>query len=357
MGYVTNGVHVPSWDSPAAHELWVAACGEAPSRLDSEEVERRIGERPDAELWAVRARSRADLVEFVRARLERQLATAGMSREDCETARRVLDPDALTIGLARRFTAYKRPTLLLRDPERLARLLKDTRRPVQIVVAGKAHPHDEEGKQLLRAWVSFARRADVRPHAVFLADYDLRVAERLVQGVDLWVNTPRPPWEACGTSGMKVLVNGGLNLSSLDGWWAEAYRPEVGWAIEGDGRDDDGDAAQIYRLLETEIVPAFYERDSSGIPRRWLTRVRASMGTLTPAYSAGRALREYTEGYYMQAAEECAARTADRGALGRSLASWEQTVRSHWEGLRFGEVRVTSERGRHWFAAAVVWTT
>ena len=332
VGHVTNGVHVPSWDSEEADALWTSACGEGRWDGAGADVGEKIAACSDTELWAFRAKARAHLVAFVRERLSGQLAAAGVGGSALDTASRVLDGDALTIGLARRFVEYKRPGLLLHDTERLARLLLDARRPVQIVVAGKAHPRDEQGKALVARWVQFARRDEVRPHVVFLADYDLRLAEHLVQGVDLWLNTPRPPWEACGTSGMKVLVNGGVNLSSLDGWWAEAYQPEVGWAIPGDGHDDARDARALYELLERDIVPAFYERDPAGLPGRWVARMRRSMASLTATYSASRALREYTERYYVPAARAYAARSAQKGLGGgehRAMGARRETAVVH----------------------------
>jgi starch phosphorylase len=350
---VTNGVHVPSWDSAEADGLWTAACGTEPWRGTTEDVGAKIRGLSDIELWSCRSAARARLIPFVRENLARQLAGSGIAGESLESAAHVLDADALTIGLARRFTAYKRPTLLLHDPERLARLLSDSRRRVQIVIAGKAHPRDEEGKGFVHEWVRFVRRADVRASAVFLADYDLRVAEHLVQGVDLWINTPRPPWEACGTSGMKVLVNGGLNLSSLDGWWAEAYTPQVGWAIEGDGRDDRSDAERLYQLLEREVVPAFYDRDLTGVPGAWVARMRASLSELTPTYSASRALREYTERYYLPAARTFAARVADGGKQAAGIVDRQREIRRRWSSLRFGAIEVKTEAGRHAFAATV----
>jgi starch phosphorylase len=353
VGYVTNGIHVPSWDSEASDALWTRACGVDRWDGGEETVGSKIAACSDAALWAFRASARADLVAFVRERLSLQLAAAGFRGARLDVASRVLDRDTLTLGLARRFVEYKRPTLLLHDPERFVRLLCDARRPVQIVVAGKAHPRDEQGKALVAEWLRFARRADVRMRVVFLADYDLRLAEHLVQGVDLWINTPRPPWEACGTSGMKVLVNGGVNLSSLDGWWAEAYRPEVGWAIEGDGHDDAQDAAHLYELLERDVIPAFYERDPAGLPSRWVARMRASMASLTARYSASRALRDYTDGYYLPAAREYALRAANGGQQAASLVRWEDTLRRQWPGLRFGEVRVRTEGSTHSFAATV----
>jgi starch phosphorylase len=188
---------------------------------------------------------------------------------------------------------------------------------------------------------------------VFLADYDLRLAEQLVQGVDVWINTPRPPWEACGTSGMKVLVNGGLNLSSLDGWWAEAYRPEIGWTLPGDGRDDDRDAAALYDLLETEVIPSFYQREANGVPAGWVARIRASMAGLAPVYSADRAVREYASLYYVGAAERVAQRMADRGARALNLVRWREGLRQHWAAIRFGELKLETSEGRHRFAVPV----
>ena len=213
----------------------------------------------------------------------------------------------MTLGFARRFAAYKRPNLLLHDSERLVRILTNRDRPVQLVLAGKAHPQDGEGQSMIRQWFDFIRRPEVRSRVIFLSDYDVLMAEHLVQGVDVWVNTPRRPWEASGTSGMKVLVNGGLNLSELDGWWAEAYSPAVGWAI-GDrrehGEDPSWDAAEadaLYGLLEREVVPEFYSRDEHGIPGAWVARMRESMARLTPTYSTNRVVRQYTEEHYILA--------------------------------------------------------
>ena len=225
-----------------------------------------------------------------------------------KSAKTIFDPNALTLGFARRFATYKRPNLLLHDPERLAKILTNQKHPVQLVLAGKAHPADQAGKDMIREWIHFVRRHDIRQHAVFLVDYDMLLAERIVEGVDVWINTPRRPWEASGTSGMKVLANGGLNLSELDGWWAEAYAPEVGWAL-GDGKehgDDPGwdaaEAGQMYDLLEHDVIARFYDRDDEGLPRKWIAMMRESMARLTPEFSANRTVREYTEKYYLPAA-------------------------------------------------------
>ncbi|HEY4013860.1 MAG TPA: alpha-glucan family phosphorylase [Polyangiaceae bacterium] len=353
VGYVTNGIHVPSWDSAEADALWTMACGAERWRGAMEGVGKDIAAQSDAAFWQLRSEARDKLVRFVRDRLVRQLAAAGTEGATLEAAANIFNPDALTIGFARRFAAYKRPTLLLRDADRFARLLQNTKRPVQIVVAGKAHPQDLEGKGLVAEWVRFIRRPDLRAHAVFLSDYDLRMAEHLVQGVDLWINTPRPPWEACGTSGMKVLVNGGLNASFRDGWWDEAFTPEVGWAPKGDGHDDGADAVSLYECLEHEVVPAFYERSPQGLPTAWITKMRASMAGLTPDYSANRAVREYCERYYLEAADLFSRRSANGAAGAEALVGFRRDLELHWHELRFGEVHVATEGGRHRFSAAL----
>ena len=265
-----------------------------------------------------------------------RLAGRGASSEELAQAAQALDTDTLTLGFARRFATYKRPNLLLRDPQRLVNILNNRERPVQLVLAGKAHPQDLEGQGMIRQWVEFSHRPEVRSRVVFLSDYDLLMAEQLVQGVDVWVNTPRRPWEASGTSGMKVLVNGGLNLSELDGWWAEAYSPEVGWAI-GDRREhgddpawDASEAETLYGLLEREIIPEFYSRDDRGIPRGWVARMRESMARLTPLFSTNRVVRQYTEQHYLSAASAFTERAANQGSLGADLLSWQAQLAKHW---------------------------
>ncbi len=359
IGHVTNGVHAAGWDSPEADALWTRACGKERWREVPSLTEELIDRLADAEIWQARAAGRRALVEYARERLSWQLGAAGARNSQIEAATRVLRPDALTLGFARRFATYKRPNLLLHDLERLARLLTDERRPVQIILAGKAHPADAPGQALIREWVQFVRREDIRPHAIFLSDYDMLLTERLVQGVDVWINTPRRPWEACGTSGMKVLVNGGLNLSELDGWWAEAYTSEVGWAL-GDGRAHDGDPAwdarealQLYELLEREVIPEFYARDASGIPREWVTRVRRSMGRLTPRFSANRSVREYLERYYLPAASAYRARSRNRGALAARVVESIRALDQAWPSLGFGSVGVETRGGEHRFTVEV----
>jgi starch phosphorylase len=343
VGFVTNGVHAPSWDSASADRLWTEACGKARWLEDVEKLPARIGRLPDETLWAVRAEERRDLVRYARERLARQLGQRGAAPEALAVAASILDPDVLTLGFARRFAPYKRPTLLLHDPERLARLLTAPDRPAQLVIAGKAHPQDEAGKRLIEAWTAFVRRPEVRCHAVFLEDYDMSLAEELVHGVDLWINTPRRPWEACGTSGMKVLVNGGLNVSELDGWWAEAYTPEAGWAL-GDGQEhaepewDAREAEALYHLLETEIVPTFYARDAAGLPRAWVARIRASMAELAPRFSSNRMVRQYVEDLYLPAAAAVRRRVADGHRLARELHTWATGLAAHWAEVRIEAV-------------------
>ncbi len=300
-------------------------------------------------LWGLRTANRRELVTYTRERLARMIAFSGGSEEEITRASNVFDPNALTLGFARRFATYKRPALLLHDPERLARILNQPKYPVQLAIAGKAHPADGAGKALIHQWIQFVRRPDIRPHAVFLSDYDLQLAEHLVQGVDVWINNPRRPWEASGTSGMKVLVNGGLNLSELDGWWAEAYTPEVGWAL-GDGLEhgddpawDAAEAEQLYQRLEQEVIPMFYDRDAEGLPRAWIARMRESMARLTPEFSANRTVREYTEKYYIPAAAAYRKREGDAGAVGVQIRNWRHMIVNHWSRLRLGDLRVETE--------------
>ncbi len=359
IGHVTNGVHVPTWDSPAADELWTESCGKERWLGTTESLERSIRGVSDARLWRFRTEASKALVEYTRRRLSRDLAAAGAPPEDVQTAQQLFRPEVLTLGFARRFASYKRPNLLLHDPPRLLRLLSDPLRPVQLVIAGKAHPADQAGQALIREWTHFIRQPAARPHAVFLSDYDMLLTEHLVQGVDVWINTPLRPWEASGTSGMKVLVNGGLNLSELDGWWAEAFSPEVGWAL-GDGQehgDDPGldaaEADELYRLLEEEVVPEFYARDERGIPTAWVKRMRESMAQLTPRFSTNRAVREYTEQHYLPCATAYRARAADSGALGESIVGWSRGLKERWSALHFGEVKIRTAAGHHVIEAEV----
>ena len=358
--HVTNGVHTPTWDSAEADHIWEVACGKHRWHGTLANMQENIAAVSDSDIWRCRGISRKNLVDYVRRLYVRQLATRGASPEDLSQAALVLGNEILTLGFARRFAPYKRPTLLLHDPSRLLSILTNRERPVQLVLAGKAHPQDPEGQEMIRQWVEFSRRAETRSRVVFLSDYDLLMAEHLVQGVDVWLNTPRRPWEASGTSGMKVLVNGGLNLSELDGWWAEAYSPEVGWAI-GDGREhgddrawDATEAESLYALLEREIVPEFYVRDESGTPRQWVARMRASMSRLTPNFSANRVVRQYTDERYLSAAAAFRRRHENLGSLGADLLSWQADLSKHWSSLRFGSATVQQKVQQYLFEVQVL---
>ena len=355
VGHVTNGVHMATWDSAAADDLWTETCGKDRWLGTTENLEHDIRHVSDASLWKFRIAASESLVEYARERLSRQLASSGALRDAVDGAKHLFDPNTLTLGFARRFATYKRPNLLLHDRERLLRLLTNPRYPVQLIIAGKAHPADQAGQDLIREWISFIHQPETRPHVIFLSDYDMLLTEHLVQGVDVWINTPRRPWEASGTSGMKVLVNGGINLSELDGWWAEAYTPEVGWAL-GDGREHGDDPAwdaveadALYGLLEQEVIPEFYTRDENGIPTAWVKRMRESMARLTPRFSANRAVREYTEQHYLPAAACYRERAANKGAAGRQMVDWQHGLEQKWPTLRFGEVKVETRGEQHIF--------
>jgi starch phosphorylase len=356
VGSVTNGIHVPTWDSAEADTLWTKVCGTDRWRSErplADDVRRLT----DSELWQMRNGARKTMLTQVRDRYRRQLSAEGASHLDVAE---IFKEDVLTIGFARRFATYKRPDLLLHDPERLIRLLTDSQRPVQLILAGKAHPEDMPGQALIKRWNDFIKRPEVSSHVVFLSDYDMQMAQELVKGMDLWINTPRRPWEACGTSGMKVLANGGLNISELDGWWAEAYTPDIGWAI-GDGKEHGEDIAwdaseveSLYALLEEQVVPEFYDRDAQALPSRWLGRVRESMATLTPEFSASRAIREYTNDHYLPAAAGYNARAANDGKLGTELLQWQRSIAGQWGALRFGNVTSETKDGQHRFRISVV---
>ena len=359
VGYVTNGVHMPSWDSAPADELWTKACRKNRWMGTTETLEQDIRRVSDARLWQFRTDTSKSLVEYAREQFSKQLATSGASPKEVDNAKRLFDPNALTLGFARRFATYKRPNLLLHDQERLLRLLTDPERPVQLILAGKAHPADQAGQALIQEWTHFIRLPAANPHVIFLSDYDMLLTEHLVQGVDVWINTPRRPWEACGTSGMKVLVNGGINLSELDGWWAEAYTPEVGWAL-GDGQEHGDDPAwdaveaeALYDLLERQVIPEFYTRDKNGIPTAWVARMRESMACLTPRFSANRSVREYTEQHYLPAAITYRKRAENKGAVGRQMVDWRHTVEQKWATLHFGEVKIKTNGKQHVFEVQV----
>ncbi|MFL6204044.1 MAG: alpha-glucan family phosphorylase [Acidimicrobiales bacterium] len=342
---ITNGVHAGTWVSPGMSDLLDQ---HVMPEWHEAEADRwaRVADAHDDELWRVREQGREALVTFVRQRLREQLMARGLSSSDVEWTESVLDPRALTIGFARRFATYKRATLLLSQPDRLKRLLLSGDRPVQLVFAGKSHPADDSGKELIRQVSSFAADPEVRHRFVFVDDYDIAVARALLQGADVWLNNPRRPQEACGTSGMKAALNGGLNLSILDGWWDECFDGENGWAISSAEhlddleRRDEVEAGSLFELLERQVVPLFYERWQGPVPRRWVQRVKHSLVTLGPFVTAARMVRDYTEQLYEPTAAQGDVLHADGYAAARELAAWKSEVEAAWPGVHVDHVEL-----------------
>jgi starch phosphorylase len=334
IGSVTNGIHAPSWTSREMADLFERHVGSDWPEADATRWA-ALREVPDRELWAVRRTHRERLVTYARRRLAEQGRRRSLSEAQVAWTAAALDPDALTIGFARRFATYKRATLLLRDADRLRALVNNPDRPVQFVFAGKAHPADEPGKALLAEVATAADDLDLRDRFVFLEDYDISVARMLVEGVDVWLNNPTRPLEACGTSGMKAVFNGVLNCSVLDGWWDELYEPSLGWAIPSAEWADDPDAradlesASLFRLLEREVAPLFYDAPN-GLPSRWLQVVKESLARLCPAIEATRMLKDYVRDYYEPAAVRSAALRADHDERAKSLVRWERHLLRAW---------------------------
>ena len=350
---VTNGIHVRSWISMDMAGLFDRYLGPRwITQPGNQTIWKRVDQIPDEELWRTHERRRERLVTFARRRLVEQLTRRGASTQSLKSAQEALDPDVLTIGFSRRFASYKRATLLFRDPERLKRLLLDTKYPIQILFAGKAHPRDLEGKDLIRQIIQFARAADVRHRLVFIEDYDITTARTMVQGVDVWLNTPRRLMEASGTSGMKAAVNGALNLSILDGWWCEGYALEAenGWAIGKDEVYDDlnyqdtVEANAIYPLLENEITPTFYDRGTDKLPRRWIARMKASMRSITPVFNTNRMVWEYTERFYLPLSARFQRLRGEGMAMARELAEWKEKVQREWQNLSIADVSAEETR-------------
>jgi len=348
IAHITNGVHPQSWISSEMRELYDRYLG---PRWEEEPGDSSVWSRaeqiPGEELWRTHERRRERLVGFARRRLSDQLRQRGAGRAEIAQVGEVLDPEALTIGFARRFATYKRATLLWNDPDRLARILNAAGRPVQIIYAGKAHPRDDEGKALIRQVIQFARRPEFRRRVVFLEDYDTVVGRYLVQGVDVWLNTPRRPLEACGTSGMKAAFNGALNLSIMDGWWDEAGSPRTGWCI-GRGEDyqdleyqDRIEAGALYELLERDVVPLFYDRGVDNLPRGWIALMKSAMGELCPVFNTNRMVHDYTITAYRSAQERSARLEANGHRRARDLACWRDRVVQAWSGVQI--VRVETE--------------
>ncbi|MBN1933690.1 MAG: alpha-glucan family phosphorylase [Anaerolineae bacterium] len=345
IGHVTNGIHQQSWISGDMASLYERYLGPRWRQTPAEqEVWNHVDRIPGAELWNTHQRRRERMVSFVRRHLREQLEQRGASKAELLAAEEVLNPEALTIGFARRFATYKRATLLFRDPDRLIKILGDPQRPVQIIFSGKAHPHDNPGKELIRQIVHMARRSELRYRMVFLENYDMNIARYLVQGVDVWMNTPTRPHEASGTSGMKAAANGALNMSILDGWWAEAFTPEIGWAV-GSGEEytdynlqDHVESNAIYNLLEKEVVPLFYERGSDGLPRRWVDMMKATMRAICPKFNTHRMLQQYTEKYYIPSYKRFNRLSDGNMENLRGFVDWKVRVRQYWPKIRIENV-------------------
>ncbi|MFL7808992.1 MAG: alpha-glucan family phosphorylase [Anaerolineae bacterium] len=346
IGHVTNGVHFRSWISKEMNQLYDRYLG---PRWREEPGDKTVWARAEhiasEELWRTHERRRERLVSFARRRLYEQLVQRGAPQAEIEASYEVLDPKALTIGFARRFATYKRATLLLRDPQRLAKILDAPDRPVQIIYAGKAHPQDNAGKELIAQIVKLAQQGPpFRRRLVFLEDYDMTIARYLVQGADVWLNTPRRPREASGTSGMKAAANGVLNLSVLDGWWDEAYEPGVGWALgRGETYDDPEyqdqvESEALYNLLERDVVPTFYDQGPDGLPRRWITLMKSSIGTLCHFFNTHRMVQQYTECFYLPAATRAQQLSAEGMQRARALAAWKARVLQNWARIQIRSV-------------------
>jgi starch phosphorylase len=346
--YITNGVHIPSWISVGMAENYDRYLGprwiEDP---DNVKVWERVDKIPDTELWRTCERGRARLVAFSRRRLKEQLAKRGGSNRDISVAENVLNSETLTIGFARRFAPYKRAYLLLKDIERLEKILISQEHPVQIIFAGKAHPQDQMGKDMIKQLVQVSNREQLRRHMVFLEDYDLEIARYMVQGVDVWLNTPRRPLEACGTSGMKAVANGALHFSILDGWWEEGYDREIGWAIGSGEVYDDHDFQDelenkaLYDILEKDIVPLFYDRGPDGLPRHWLAMVKASLHKLCPRFNTHRMVEEYWERFYVPAAEQGLALSKENWNGLEGVAQWREKIMYNWSNVAIKDIRTT----------------
>jgi starch phosphorylase len=351
IGHVTNGVHFRSWVSFEMNQLYDRYLG---PKWREEPADSKLWERaesiPAGELWRTHERRRERLVAYARQRLRAQLLSRGVPQAAVDDAEEVLSPDVLTIGFGRRFASYKRANLLIRNPERLIRILNDAARPVQIIYAGKAHPHDDHGKQLVQSIVELARRPEFRRKIVFLENYDVASARYMLQGSDVWLNTPLRPQEASGTSGMKAQANGVLNLSTLDGWWDEAWEigsrrgADIGWAIgrgetySDPARQDDVEAEALYDLLEGEIIPAFYERRADGLPRKWIARMKSSIAMLCPEFNMHRMVKQYTNEYYLVAHNRFRDLQAENGSKAMQLAAWLSKVGKAWPRLRIDSV-------------------
>lgn len=350
---ITNGVHTQSWLAPEIAGLYDRYLGiQWEARPTDFAIWKRVEHIPDAELWRTHERCRERLVAMARSRLMATLKRRGSPPSEIAAAEEVLDPEALTIGFARRFATYKRGDLIFRNPDRIAALLNNKDRPVQFIFAGKAHPRDNGGKELIQRVVQQARKPEYRRRVVFLEDYDMNICRYLIQGVDVWLNNPRRPLEASGTSGMKVVTNGGLNLSVLDGWWCEGYDGDNGWAI-GAGEEytdltyqDDVESRALLDLIEQDIVPTFYKRGSDGLPREWIRRMKRSIMTLVPVFNTNRMVEEYTERCYIPSHRRATRLSADQLKAARELAAWRRRMAGEWSQVKIESVEAPSSELR-----------
>jgi starch phosphorylase len=349
---ITNGIHLKTWLSDEMGGLYERYLGPAwPQTTFDKSVWEQLDQIPDEELWSAHQRCKERLIVFARKRLMVQMQRRGACLSELRQAEQVLDPDALTIGFARRFVAYKRGDLLLREAERLVRLLNDPDRPVQIIFAGKAHPRDDGGKEIIRHIVRFASQETVRRRIIFLEDYDIDVARFLVRGVDVWLNNPRRPMEASGTSGMKAAANGVLNVSTFDGWWCEGCTPENGWVIGADEIYDSVDyqdaieSQSLYSILENEVIPLFFARSADNLPRAWIQKMKTSIRTVAPRFNTHRMLAEYTRRFYNPSATRYQYLTNDKMTKAKALAQWKSEIRQVWPEFAVCQVMMGANNG------------
>ena len=353
ISYIKNGIHVSSWVSTDIVDLFDRYLGPRwKTEPSSEDIWERVNDIPDEEIWRTHEVRRERIVSFARRCLQAQLKRRGASDAEISIARGILNSKVLTIGFARRFATYKRADLILKDIERLTKILTNPDMPVQIIIAGKAHPNNDEGKEIIRKIVHYANRPDIRVHMVFIENYDINIARYLVQGVDVWLNIPRRPLEASGTSGMKAAANGALNLSVLDGWWEEAYTSDVGWAI-GSGEvyedpeyQDEVESQALYKILEQEIIPLFYDIGEGGIPRKWIEKMKKSMYSLAPVFNTHRMVHEYFSECYMPSIERYNQLKADNASRTRDLAIWRQNIKDNWSDVKI--VKIVSDEAEQY---------
>ena len=343
---ITNGVHTKTWMAPEFAALYDKHLGTWEEHLTEPEFWRGVFDIPDAQLWDTHQRLKLRLIEFVRDRERRRRERLGESPESIRRVNRILDPEILTVGFARRFATYKRATLLFSDKERLKRLLNDATRPVQFIFAGKAHPRDEAGKALIQEVYRLSHEAGLENRIVFLDDYDSYIARRLVQGVDLWLNHPLRPLEASGTSGMKAAPNGGINLSVLDGWWREGYNGSNGWAIGAEINNgttefqNEVDASSLYQLLENQIVPLYYAKPDGKLPLAWLQLMRESIRSVTPIFNTQRMVKEYTEQLYIPAARSYENFSRNGCGAATHVSQWKTQIRKDWPAVKISDVQI-----------------